>query len=125
MDENTRRRVKGGFWAVVGYVLSPLSFWNDLFVNIPLAYAFGFVFGLVNQSLFLPMMIVGYWITNIAGMILLHRGAVDAVSKEKKKHTRRDLIKDLGISVAYTALIVGLAAAGVLQFPDAAQKFIS
>ena len=67
------KKIKGGILATIGFILSPLSWWNDLFVNIPIAYVFGFLFGLISKSLFLPFMIIGYWITNILGVILMHK----------------------------------------------------
>lgn len=65
------RIVKGGILTIVGWVLSPLTWWNDLLVNIPIAYGFGCLFSLISQSLFLPFMVGGYWFTNIAGLFLL------------------------------------------------------
>jgi len=59
-----RRKIKGSILTIIGYVLSPLSWWNDI--------------------LFLPAMVVGYWITNIAGLVLMRYGVVNLVSKEKK-----------------------------------------
>ena len=75
-----KRKIKAGILTTIGYILSPLSWWNDLFINIPLAYGFGFLFGLISQKLFLPMMILGYWITNILGVILMHYGIKDLFS---------------------------------------------
>ena len=37
-----------------GFILSPLSWWNDLLVNIPLAYLFSLPFSILDESLFLP-----------------------------------------------------------------------
>ena len=112
-----KRRIRGGLLAIIGYILSPLSWWNDLVVNIPIAYLFGCLFCLISKSLFLPAMIVGYWITNIAGLILLHKGVVAMVQKEKKAYGRRDLLKDLAISIAYTLVIVILVWSGILKSP--------
>ena len=112
-----KRRIKGGLLAVIGWVLSPLTCWNDIVVNIPIAYEFGFLFRLVSESLFLPFMVAGYWITNIMGLILLHKGVVTAVSKEERKYHRKDMLKDLAISVGYTLLIVILAWLRVLKLP--------
>jgi len=58
-----RRKIKGGILVILGYILSPLSWWNDLF-----------------KKLFLPAIIIGYWITNIIGFILMHYGVKDVVS---------------------------------------------
>jgi len=35
-----KRKVTGGILGLVGFMLSPLSWWNDLFVNVPLALVF-------------------------------------------------------------------------------------
>ena len=113
-----KRRVKGGLLATVGYLLSPVSWWNDLFVNIPLAYVFGAILGLVSEDLFLPAMVAGYWITNILGLVLMHRGAKDVLSKNSRAgYSRRDILADLAVSLVYTILVVALAAVGVLRLP--------
>ena len=112
-----KNKTKGGILATIGYILSPLSWWNDIFINIPLAYAFAFPFGLISRSLFLPMMIFGYWITNIVGFVLLHHGVQDLVSKEKNKYTKKELTKDIVISIIYTIVVILFVKMGLLQFP--------
>jgi len=117
MTENIPKTVKAGALATIGYLLSPLSWWNDVFINLPLAYAFAFLFGLLSRKLFLPVMVLGYWITNIAGLVLLHRGLKDLVTKEKIRYTKKSLVKDLIISIIYTAVVVILVKLGWLKFP--------
>jgi len=112
-----RRKIKGSILAIIGYVLSPLSWWNDIFVNIPLAYVFALPFGFISRNLFLPAMVLGYWITNITGLALMHHEVVNLVSKEKKKYTRRELVKDIAVSLIYTIVIIILASLGLLKFP--------
>jgi hypothetical protein len=112
-----RQKIKGGILTFIGYLLSPLSWWNDIIVNIPLAYAFAFPFGLISRKFFVPMMVLGYWMTNIAGLILFHRGVKDLVTKEKVKYTKGALLKDVIISVIYTTVVVGLVKLGWLKFP--------
>ncbi|RXE55504.1 hypothetical protein ABH15_12380 [Methanoculleus taiwanensis] len=112
-----KRKVRGGILATVGYLLSPLSWWNDLFINIPLAYLFAIPFGLISEDLFLPAMIVGYWITNILGFILLHKGVVDIATNKEEKYSRKDFLKDLLFSLIYTAIIGALIAVGIIRFP--------
>ena len=113
----TQRKARGGIAATVGFILSPLSFWNDIYVNIPIAYVFGLLFALVSKDLFLTFMIIGYWITNILGLILMHWGVKDVVSKSGKKYTKNDALKDVVISVFYTLVIVVLVMLGILRFP--------
>jgi hypothetical protein len=112
-----RQKIKGGILATIGYLLSPLSWWNDIIINIPLAYAFAYPFGLISRKLFLPTMILGYWITNIAGLILLHQGVKDLISNEKVKYTKKGLVKDIIISIVYTIVVVVFVKIGWLKFP--------
>src|SRR6266853_2016746 len=97
-----KRKFRGGVLAIVGYILSPLSWWNDLFVNVPLAVAFAWIVSLFDKRAFEWSLIVGYWLTNIAGMIMLHKGAQKLLTDKDKRYSRRDLLRDLGISLAYT-----------------------
>jgi hypothetical protein len=114
----TRRRARGGLLTTVGFILSPVSWWNDLFINIPLAYAFGALLALISRDLFLPAMVVGYWITNLLGFVLMHRGMKDLLSKDGGEgRRRRDLLVDISVSIAYTVIVVILVAAGVLRLP--------
>ena len=110
-----KRKVTGGFLAVAGYMLSPLSWWNDAFVNLPLALAFAWLVSVVYRPAFAVAWVVGYWLTNVVGLILLHKGAQQILSERKRKYSRRALLQDVGVSLAYTLLIVALIKFGVLQ----------
>lgn len=117
-----KRKVSGGILGVIGFVLSPLSWWNDAVVNLPLALVFAWCVGLVyrpaaepNSTAFDASVVFGYWLTNILGFVLMHKGAQQVLSKEGKKYSRRELTKDLAVSIAYTALIVILIKVGVLK----------
>lgn len=112
-----KRKIKGGILTTIGYILSPLSWWNDLVINIPLAYAFAFPFGLISKSLFLPMMILGYWITNVIGFILIHHGVKNLILEEKSKYSRKNLSKNILFSIIYTLVIVLFIKMGWLKFP--------
>jgi hypothetical protein len=110
-----KRKISGGILAVVGFMLSPLSWWNDLVVNVPLALAFAWVVSLFYKPAFEASCIVGYLLTNVLGFVLMHKGAQRASSGEDKKYSRRDLIRDAGISLLYTGLIVVLLKLGVFK----------
>jgi hypothetical protein len=69
--------------AAIGFVLSPLSWWNDVVVNVPLAYLFAWPFSAWDERLYVPAFVLGYWLTNIAGLVLLHKGIAGAVSDRK------------------------------------------
>lgn len=112
-----KKKIKHSILSVIGFILSPLSWWNDLFINIPLAYGFASLFGFISKELFLPAMIVGYWITNVVGFILLHYGVKGLALKKEKKYTQKDLFKAFLISLFYTALVVAFVHLGILKLP--------
>jgi len=110
-----KRKITGGIMAVAGFMLSPLSWWNDLFVNVPLAVAFAWVVSLFYRPAFNTCVVLGYWLTNVLGFVLMHKGAQKVISDADTKYSRRDLLRDLGVSLLYTSLIVILIKFGVLK----------
>lgn len=110
-----QRKTAGSIIAFIGYMLSPLSWWNDLFVNVPLAIAFAWVISLFYPSAFMPSAVLGYWLTNLLGFILLHKGAQQVLGKQPKPYSRGDLIKDISISLLYTGIIILLVRFGVIK----------
>src|SRR5207248_3209540 len=111
-----KRKVSGGILAMVGFMLSPLSWWNDLFVNVPLALAFAWVVSLFYKPAFEVSLIFGYWLTNVLGFVLMHKGAQKMLSeKERQRYSRRDLCRDVGISLLYTGLSEALIKLHVLK----------
>ena len=105
---------------MLGFMLSPLSWWNDAFVNLPLALAFAWLVSspcgpFWRETVFDVALVVGYWLTNLLGFVLMHKGARKLLASSDQPGERRELIKDLWISVGYTALIVMLIKLGVLK----------
>jgi len=101
-----RKPFKGGIQVVIGYLLSPLSWWDDLFINVPLAVAFGWVVSLFYRPAFSASVIIGYWLTNIVGLVLMHKGARNLVTGETHVSVRRQWLMDLLVSLLYTGVIV-------------------
>ncbi len=110
-----KRKITGGVLATVGYMLSPLSWWNDAFVNLPLALVFAWVVSAFYRPAFEVSLVVGYWLTNVIGFVLMQKGAQTMLADRGKKYSRRDLLRDVGISLVYTGLIVMLLKVGVLK----------
>lgn len=113
--KRTIKKIEHGFLITVGFLLSPLSWWNDIVINIPLAYLFAIPFSLINKTFFLPAFIVGYLLTNIFGLMLMHRGlkGLFNIKRDSKK-----IIKDIIIALIYTLLIVLLVLLGVIKSPQ-------
>jgi uncharacterized membrane protein len=114
-----RKLFSGGILGVIGYLLSPLSWWNDAFINIPIAYGFAWLISLLDRPLFVPALIFFYWVTNIAGFVLLHKGIekIAQKSNDRRRYSRKDFLKDLAISIAYTTLIIALAKMKIIVPP--------
>ncbi|HON08482.1 MAG TPA: hypothetical protein PLW02_10335 [Verrucomicrobiota bacterium] len=112
-----KNKIKGSVIGLIGFLLSPLSWWNDLVVNIPLAIMIGWLFSLIYKPLFLPAAIFGYWLTNVLGLILLRRGAQTALKEDDapKPFSKKELIKDILISLAYTGVIIILAKLKIIE----------
>ncbi len=110
-----KRRLRGGLLGALGFLLSPLSWWNDLFINVPLALGFAWLVALLWPAAFEAAFIAGYWLTNVLGLVLLTRGAKELLAGRPSPYSRRELLKDLLVAAAYTALIVLLVKLRVLQ----------
>ncbi len=110
-----KRKITGGALVFVGYMLSPLSWWNDLFVNVPLALVFAWVISLFYRPAFEASLVIGYWLTNVLGFVLMHKGGQRMLTETEKEYSRRDLLKDVGISLLYTGVILALIKLGVLK----------
>ena len=109
------RRIGSGILAFIGYILSPLSWWNDPFVNLPLAYLFASLVSLASHRLFAAAMILGYWLTNIAGLLMMARGTAGVVAGDSRRHRKRELVLSLLAATGYTLLIVLLYRFGILK----------
>jgi len=110
----TKRKAYGGTVAFIGYMLSPLSWWNDLFVNWPIALVFAWIVSWFWKPAFTASLVLGYWLTNILGFVLMQKGGAKIISEEDLPYSRKLLYRDLSISVLYTLLIVALAKMGVI-----------
>lgn len=109
---------KNGITAIVGYLLSPLSWWNDVYINIPIAYVLAIPFSHLHKNGFSIAIVFFYWVTNIVGFIMMHSSAQQMLSNtENKKDRKKELIKDLFISLLYTVLIAALVQLDILKSP--------
>ena len=114
----TLKRLRGGFFLVIGFLLSPMSWWNDLFFNLPVAYGFGYLCSFLSPNLLLPCSILGYWLSNIAGILLMQIGLVDVVQGEPKEHNlKKELLMGLASSTVYTLVIMVLIHLNILNAP--------
>lgn len=119
----TKTHIKGWSLTIIGYILSPLSWWNDLVINLPLAYVVALPIGALSKKLFFPTLIVGYWLTNLLGFVLMHQGLKSVFAHRQQKSLRQELGKIILISLGYTILLVVAVKLGWLKFlPDYFQE---
>lgn len=110
------KKLRGGVLLVIGYLLSPLSCWNDLFFNLPIAYLFGYICSWFSPNLLLPCTLVGYWISNLAGILLMQVGAIDVFQEQPKERSlKKELFMGVASSTAYTLVILGLIQLKILD----------
>ncbi len=104
VGRNATRIVYAGI-AAIGYILSPLSWWNDLAVNIPLALLIANfthkITGINKELLF----VISYWLTNIIGIIMMLFGGEGVI---RRKASLRSFILSIAISLIYTIIIIKL-----------------
>ena len=101
------KKLRGGFLLVIGYLLSPLCWWNDLVFNLPVSYCFGYICAWFSPNLFFPGLIIGYWLSNIVGILLMQAGALD-VFQQSERNLKKELLTGLATSTLYTLAIVAL-----------------
>jgi hypothetical protein len=103
-----------GFLFLVGFLLSPFSWWNDAFINVPLAYAMAIPLGRIFSKEIFPFIFVFmYVLTNALGIVLMRRSV-----SLKGKYTRRQMKMDVVMMAITTILIFVLVRIGIIPVPS-------
>jgi hypothetical protein len=104
----TTSRILRGVIGTAGFILSPLSWWNDLVVNFPLSYGFAWLVGRplsifirIDQWFFINLFIAGYFLTNLLGFLMIHYSLFGW-----KKEGTYSLGKQALFALGYTLIIV-------------------
>jgi len=88
----------------LGWLLSPLSSWNDAIVNIPLAYVLSIVVIKTFHSDFVITLLAAYWFTNILGIVMMVASG-QSIFRDKNNR-QRELLVILGTLIVYSLLMV-------------------
>lgn len=99
----------------IGYLLSPVSLWDDVFVNVPISYVLALIVRHFSQAAFLPSMIIIYWLTNLLGFLLMRKGVKQVHLMKSNQEDASALRNDFIASVVYTVALVLLVKLNVLQ----------
>lgn len=112
----TWEKLKNSSLFIVGFLLSPLCWWNDLVFNLPISYGFGKLISIFSADLLIPASIVGYWLSNIIGIILMQLGAVNFINESnKEQNLAKNIWGGVGTSTAFTIVAVILWQTNILD----------
>jgi hypothetical protein len=115
---NLWKKLTGGVLFAIGYLLSPLCWWNDLVFNLPIAYCFGYICSAFDRDLLLPGSIIGYWLSNIIGILMMQLGAMDVLQKQsQERNLKQELSLGIASSTVYTMIILTLVQLKILDAP--------
>lgn len=117
----TVKNIRGTLLLLVGYLLSPLCWWNDLVFNLPIAYLFGYLCNWVYPGSLLPGAIAGYWLSNLVGVLMMQFGTIDVLqpaSRQTSRNLRKELLAGVVTSTIYTLIILLLVQLGILAPPN-------
>ena len=97
----------------IGWMLSPLTFWNDAFVNIPLSYICAILFAKIIPINFSYLVLASYWLSNIFGIALMY-----AAGKRmfRKGRVLREILNLIIAIAVYSIMIILLNNTGILDF---------
>lgn len=96
-----------------GWLLSPLTTWNDLFINIPLAYVLSCITIYFVPASFVALMVIYYWLTNILGLALMAMSGRHIF--HDRKHMAREAVKLIAPILLYSAILIMLDKVGILK----------
>jgi len=113
LPEQKKSRWIAAVLVAVGYVLSPLSWWNDALVNLPLAWLIASGLTRLMPISFEAAILLAYWLTNLAGFLLMYLGGKGF--SQGRRWNSRDTLIFVGLSTAYTAGIYLLAHFGIVK----------
>ena len=97
----------------IGWILSPFTFWNDSFVNIPISYLCASLFIKIFPANFLITVIVFYWLSNVLGLLIMYISGKGVIAE------RGGVVKgalDLILtSLVYSIILVVIYKFGILK----------
>jgi len=97
----------------IGWLLSPFTSWNDAFVNIPISYVLASVFARSAGVEFIKLVLVFYWLTNAAGVVLMYISGRKIF--EHKKGILFESIKLFLTIAVYSIMLVLVNRTGLLK----------
>jgi hypothetical protein len=97
-------RALGGFVLIIGWALSPMTWWNDWVVNLPFAWFLASLSFRAGNKSFEFLFVFYYWLSNLLGLLMIYFGW--RIFRLKNRITRKELIASFFISLVYSIMII-------------------
>ena len=97
----------------IGWMLSPLTFWNDAFFNVPLSYLCASLLARVIKMDFLLLVLVAYWASNVLGLFMMYVSG-RAIFKDRGE-AYKTLMTFVVTVIVYSMVLLALDRIGVLK----------
>ena len=97
----------------IGWMLSPFTFWNDTFVNIPLAYLAASILNNFLRMRFIVLVLICYWATNIIGLAIMYATGKSILAQGRG--ALRELAKLALTMAVYSAILIFLSYIGIIK----------
>jgi uncharacterized PurR-regulated membrane protein YhhQ (DUF165 family) len=97
----------------IGWLLSPLTFWNDAFINIPLSYLLANIFVRFFPKNFVHTVVIFYWLTNVIGLFMMYVSGKYMI--KSGKGIKKELISLILTTIVYSVILILLGRTGILK----------
>jgi len=109
-----RKKIKEGLITFIGLMLSPVTWWNDPFINIPLSYIFATIASYFFPKIFSISFVIFYWFTNILGIYMFYYGSKGLINISPINKWKQILT-----ILLYTIILIMLSFSGIIKpFPS-------
>jgi len=97
----------------IGWTLSPFTFWNDVFVNIPISYLAASLLANFIRARFVLLVLICYWASNILGLAMMYAAGKGIMAEGRGIF--KEVLKLVLTMAAYSAALVILNYMGILR----------
>ncbi len=89
---------------IIGWILSPFTWWNDVLINIPISYLLASLTSYFLPKFFVHSVVIYYWLTNILGIFLMFKAGKELI--RQKKINLKTIIFTIISMVIYSIILI-------------------
>ena len=79
---------------------------------------FGYGVSWMNPHWLVPGTVIGYWLSNVVGMVMMQFGAMNIFLPDDKQSITRDVLMGFASATLYTGVVAALIYFHMLTVPD-------